>query len=129
MEHPTMQGVEGKEGSLPAFLFHGEIRQYPSDRGSDLLAELPFGQSLLVLPTYNEIENIQTMLRTLHSLYPQLSVLVVDDGSPDGTAQAVKNFARFKSNLHLIEREGKQGLGSAYIAGFKFALERDYQYV
>ena len=90
---------------------------------------LPFDQSLLIIPTYNEIDNIQRMLETLDKLYPELSILILDDGSPDGTADVVRKFQETKSNLHLIEREGKLGLGTAYITGFKFALQRDYQYV
>lgn len=90
---------------------------------------LPFDRALLIIPTYNEIDNIQRMLQTLHELYPDLSVLILDDGSPDGTADVVREFQKNKENLHLIERSGKLGLGTAYITGFKFALQRDFQYV
>lgn len=90
---------------------------------------LPFDKSLVIIPTYNEIDNIQKMLETLEELYPALSVLIIDDGSPDGTAEVVRKFKDKKSNLHLIERSGKLGLGTAYITGFKFALERDFQYI
>lgn len=90
---------------------------------------LPYSKSLLIIPTYNEIDNIERMLTTVHNLYPELSVLILDDGSPDGTAQVVKEHQKNKTNLHLIERQGKQGLGSAYIAGFKFALAQDFDYV
>ena len=69
------------------------------------------------------------MLDTVQALYPELHVLIIDDGSPDGTANIVKNFQKQNSNYHIIEREGKLGLGTAYITGFKWALNRDYQFV
>ena len=90
---------------------------------------LPFDKSLVIVPTYNEIDNIKKMLETLDELYPNLSVLIIDDGSPDGTADVVRKYKEKKENLHLIERSGKLGLGTAYITGFKFALERDFQFV
>jgi dolichol-phosphate mannosyltransferase len=90
---------------------------------------LPYNKSLLIIPTYNEIDNIKKMLDTVQALYPELHVLIIDDGSPDGTANIVKNFQKQNSNYHIIEREGKLGLGTAYITGFKWALNRDYQFV
>jgi dolichol-phosphate mannosyltransferase len=90
---------------------------------------LPFQKSLLIIPTYNEIDNIEKMLKTLFSLYPQINVLILDDGSPDGTATIVKKYQEEQKNLHIIERTGKLGLGTAYITGFKWALERDYQFI
>lgn len=90
---------------------------------------LPYSQSLLIIPTYNEIENIEKMLTTLQDLYPELSVLIIEDGSPDGTADVVKSFQKEKKNLHIIERVGKLGLGTAYLTGFKWALEHDYQFI
>jgi dolichol-phosphate mannosyltransferase len=78
--------------------------------------------SLVVIPTYNEAENIADILHGLKSL--DCDVLVIDDGSPDGTAQVVRNFG-----IEVIEREGKQGLGSAYRAGFSIAIDRGYTYV
>jgi dolichol-phosphate mannosyltransferase len=90
---------------------------------------LPFQKSLLIIPTYNEIDNIEKMLKTLFSLYPQINVLILDDGSPDGTATIVKKYQEEHKNLHIIERTGKLGLGTAYITGFKWALERDYQFI
>lgn len=90
---------------------------------------LPYNQSLLIIPTFNEIDNIQRMLETLQQLYPELSILIIDDGSPDGTANVVKKFQETKSNLHLIQRTGKLGLGTAYVTGFRWALERDYNFV
>ena len=86
--------------------------------------------SIVIIPTYNERENIDAIVRAVLALEHGFHVLIVDDGSPDGTANIVRTLqAEFADRLHLIERSGKQGLGTAYIAGFKWALERDYQYV
>lgn len=83
--------------------------------------------SLVIIPTYNEIENIQRMLDAVMALEPSFDVLVVDDGSPDGTAGIVKESqATYPHRIHLLQRTGKLGLGTAYIAGFKWALEKDY---
>ena len=90
---------------------------------------LPYHQSLLIIPTYNEIENIDLMLTSITHLYPELSILIIDDGSPDGTARVVKKFMDNSCKIHLIEREGKQGLASAYIAGFRWAIEREYLFI
>ena len=85
---------------------------------------------LVIIPTYNEIENITTMLRTVMRLPDGFDVLVIDDGSPDGTADAVrKEMADYPDRVHLECRSGKLGLGTAYIHGFKWALGRDYQYI
>lgn len=91
--------------------------------------KLPFDKSLLIIPTYNEIDNIEKMLSTLIQLYPELSVLIIDDGSPDGTAEIVKEYQTRHPHIYLIEREGKLGLGTAYITGFKWALEKDFDYI
>jgi dolichol-phosphate mannosyltransferase len=93
------------------------------------LKALPFNKSLIIIPTYNEIDNIERMLTTLFDLYPEISILVIEDGSPDGTADVVRKFQAQYSNLHMIERTGKLGLGTAYITGFKWALDRDYDFV
>lgn len=86
--------------------------------------------SLVIIPTYNEKENIEKMLRYVFSLEKPFHVLIVDDGSPDGTADIVKNLQKeFATQLHIEERKGKLGLGTAYIHGFKWALKRDYQFV
>lgn len=86
--------------------------------------------SIVLIPTYNEKENIENIIRVVFALEHPFDILVIDDGSPDGTAQIVKNMqAEFKDRLHILERSGKQGLGRAYIAGFNWALERTYQYV
>lgn len=82
---------------------------------------------LIIIPTYNEKENVVKMIRCLMAKPEAYDLLIVDDGSPDGTAELVREEQqRFDGRLHLLERSGKLGLGSAYIAGFKFALERGY---
>jgi dolichol-phosphate mannosyltransferase len=85
---------------------------------------------IVLIPTYNEIENIEKIIRAVISLPSNFHILVIDDGSPDGTGNVVKKLQNeFPLQLHLLERNGKQGLGKAYIAGFKWSLERTYQYV
>lgn len=86
-------------------------------------------KALLIIPTYNEIENIGRIIPAVLSQSQELEVLVMDDNSPDGTAQAVKELMKDEPRVHLIERPGKMGLGSAYVTGFKYALERDYDHV
>jgi dolichol-phosphate mannosyltransferase len=86
--------------------------------------------ALVIIPTYNEIENISKMLDTVMNLNEAYDVLIVDDGSPDGTAEVVREkMERFSGRIHLEQRKGKLGLGTAYIHGFKWALERDYEYI
>ncbi|WP_370390596.1 polyprenol monophosphomannose synthase [uncultured Winogradskyella sp.] len=86
--------------------------------------------ALVIIPTYNEIENIEAILRSVFSLEKEFDVLVVDDASPDHTADAVKALqSEFPKRLNLLNRQDKSGLGSAYIAGFKWALERDYKFI
>ena len=86
--------------------------------------------SIVIIPTYNEKENIEKMIRTVFALPKVFDILIIDDGSPDGTALIVKQLqTEFPDKLHLVERTGKLGLGTAYIAGFKWVLERDYQFV
>ena len=85
---------------------------------------------LIIIPTYNERENVVKMIQRLMGMESNFDLLIVDDGSPDGTAALVKEQqALFPERLHLIERAGKLGLGTAYICGFKFALERGYDRV
>ena len=85
------------------------------------------GRALVIIPTYNEIENIRTVLEMVMDQPGVLDVLVIDDGSPDGTADHVRQVqTRFPDRIHLLEREGKLGLGTAYLLGFGFALDRDY---
>ncbi len=87
-------------------------------------------RKLIVIPTYNEIDNISAMIDKIFSLEEEFDLLVIDDGSPDGTADVVKRRqAEFPERLHLIQREGKLGLGTAYLRAFRWALERDYDYV
>lgn len=85
---------------------------------------------VVIIPTFNEIENIEKIIRKVFSLSGGYHIKIIDDGSPDGTAQKVKELQReFPDRLFLTQREGKQGLGTAYICGFKWALERNYQYI
>lgn len=86
--------------------------------------------SLVIIPTYNEKENIEKIIQAVFSLPRLFDLLIIDDGSPDGTAAIVKRLQdEFPEKLHLLERSGKLGLGTAYIAGFKWALARDYAYI
>lgn len=86
--------------------------------------------SIVIIPTYNEKENIENIIRTVFALPKKFNILIVDDASPDGTASIVRNLMKeFPSQLFIEEREGKLGLGTAYIHGFKWALARDYEYV
>lgn len=86
--------------------------------------------SIVIIPTYNEIENIERIIEYVFSLPKAFHILIIDDGSPDGTANVVKKLQnKYADSLFLLERKGKQGLGTAYIAGFKWALERDYGYI
>ncbi len=87
-------------------------------------------KNVVIIPTYNELGNIEKMVRKVMSLQPEFHLLVIDDGSPDGTAAVVKKLqADFTGRLSIIKRSGKLGLGTAYIAGFKWALERGYDYI
>lgn len=86
--------------------------------------------SLIIIPTYNEKENIEKIIRKVFSLEKSFHILIVDDGSPDGTASIVKTLQKENSEqLHIEERTGKLGLGTAYIHGFKWALSKDYQFI
>ena len=87
-------------------------------------------ENLVIIPTYNEKENIEKIIRAVLSLPRIFDLLIIDDNSPDGTASIVKRLQEeFPEKLYLMERAGKLGLGTAYIAGFKWALERDYAYI
>lgn len=87
-------------------------------------------EKIVIIPTYNEKENIEKIIRKVMSLSGDFHILIVDDGSPDGTADIVRGLQEvFPGRLHLVCRAGKQGLGTAYIFGFKWALERGYQYI
>lgn len=86
--------------------------------------------SIVIIPTYNEKENIEKIIRKVFSLHDIFHILIIDDGSPDGTAEIVKHLqGEFAGKLYIEERAGKQGLGTAYIYGFKWVLERDYQFI
>lgn len=87
--------------------------------------------NLVIIPTYNEKENIEAIITAVMELPIEYHVLVIDDGSPDGTAAIVKDLMtnKFAGKLHLVERAGKLGLGTAYIAGFKWAIEHKYEYI
>ena len=88
-------------------------------------------KNLVIIPTYNEKENIEAIITAVMELPIEYHVLVIDDGSPDGTASIVKTLManQFAGKLHLVERTGKLGLGTAYIAGFKWAIEHQYDYI
>ena len=87
--------------------------------------------SIVIIPTYNEKENAEKIIRAVFGLEKKFDILIIDDGSPDGTASIVKRLidTEFSDRLHIIEREGKLGLGTAYIRGFKWALEKGYDYI
>ncbi|MDR9399710.1 MAG: polyprenol monophosphomannose synthase [Salibacter sp.] len=86
--------------------------------------------NVVIIPTYNEKENVERMVRTVFSLEIPFDLLIIDDGSPDGTGEIVKTLQKdFPDKLHIIERKGKLGLGTAYITGFKWALDHDYDYI
>jgi dolichol-phosphate mannosyltransferase len=87
-------------------------------------------KNLVIIPTYNERENVVAMIKAVHSLPVKFDILIVDDGSPDGTAELVKEQQKyFKDTLHLYQRSGKLGLGTAYIFGFNWGIERRYDYI
>jgi dolichol-phosphate mannosyltransferase len=87
-------------------------------------------KNLVIIPTYNEKENVEKMIRKVFSLKTPFHLLIVEDNSPDGTAAIVKKLqTEFPEQLHILERKGKLGLGTAYIAGFNWALEHDYGYI
>ena len=87
-------------------------------------------KKIVIIPTYNEKENIEAIIRKVFSLPMEFQVLVIDDGSPDGTADIVKRLREeFPERLHLLERSGKQGLGTAYLTGFKWSLENGFDYI
>ncbi len=86
--------------------------------------------SLVIIPTFNEKENIERIIRKVFSLEKEFDILIVEDNSPDGTAAIVKELMKeFPGRLHIEERKGKLGLGTAYIHGFKWAMQREYQYI
>lgn len=87
-------------------------------------------KKIVIIPTYNEIENIEAIIRKVFSLEGQYDILIIEDNSPDGTANAVKKLQEeFPERLNMIERKGKLGLGTAYLTGFKWSLEHGYEYI
>ncbi|NIR42994.1 MAG: polyprenol monophosphomannose synthase [Gemmatimonadetes bacterium] len=88
-----------------------------------------YGRTLVVMPTYNEKENLPIVVPRVLAQQHEIEVLIVDDNSPDGTGEVADQMAGRDDRIHVMHRPGKLGLGTAYIAGFKWALERDYEYV
>lgn len=86
-------------------------------------------KSLVVIPTYNEAENVTTLIPSVLGQAPDIEVLIVDDGSPDGTAAMVRKMMESDSRIHMLERKTKMGLGSAYVEGFEFAIKHSYDFV
>ncbi len=87
-------------------------------------------KKIIIIPTYNEKENIENIIRAIFKLEGAYNILVIEDGSPDGTAEIVKKLQKeFPESLFMIERKGKLGLGTAYLTGFKWALEKGYDYI
>ena len=85
--------------------------------------------ALVIVPTYDECQNLPLLLTAIHEVLPEVHVLVVDDNSPDGTGQIADEVAARDARVYVLHRPGKQGLGTAYIQGFRWALARDYQFV
>jgi len=86
-------------------------------------------RALVIIPTYNESENIQSIIPTVLAQDSRINVLVVDDNSPDGTASRVRELTSTESRIHLLERDRKMGLGTAYVAGFKYAIQNGFDFV
>jgi dolichol-phosphate mannosyltransferase len=87
------------------------------------------GRALIIVPTYNERENVRRLIESVLEKDPRIDMLIVDDGSPDGTGAIVQEIADKNGRVHLLSRPRKMGLGTAYIAGFRWALARDYEYI
>ena len=86
-------------------------------------------KSLVIIPTYNELENLPKLIPAVLSQDESIHILIVDDGSPDGTGVFVKEEMKKNDRIHLLEREKKMGLGTAYLAGFKYALQNNYDFI
>ncbi|MDD2889230.1 MAG: polyprenol monophosphomannose synthase [bacterium] len=86
-------------------------------------------KNLIIIPTYNEIENIEKLLTAIWSFIPDIHLLIVDDNSPDGTGEYIKQLSNKDSRVHIIQRSGKMGLGSAYKEGFRYAIDKGYDYI
>ena len=87
------------------------------------------GKTLIIIPTYNEMDNISRLIPDLLERYENLDILVVDDNSPDGTGNYVEDLSKQNPRIKIIKRSRKQGLGTAYIAGFKYAIQHEYEYI
>ena len=88
-----------------------------------------FGKTVILIPTYNEVDNIEQLTKAIFRYVPGIHILFIDDRSPDGTADRIKELMKDEKNIHILERPGKMGLGSAYVSGFKFALKNGYEYI
>lgn len=86
-------------------------------------------KAIVVIPTYNESKNIIRIIDKIFSVHDEIDILVVDDNSPDGTGKLVKEKMQESERIHIIEREGKMGLGTAYLAGFRYAIDKGYDYI
>jgi dolichol-phosphate mannosyltransferase len=86
-------------------------------------------KALVIIPTYNEADNVSAIIDEVLKQDKNLEVLIVDDNSPDGTSEIVEKKQKKNKKIHLLKRAGKMGLGSAYVAGFKYALEQDFDYI
>ncbi|MDO9548512.1 MAG: polyprenol monophosphomannose synthase [Candidatus Marinimicrobia bacterium] len=86
-------------------------------------------ESVVIIPTYNEKENIRTVIEKLNNLNIDLDILIIDDNSPDGTGAIIKELQKSHKNIFMIERPCKMGLGTAYVKGFRWALDKGYQYI
>ena len=132
MNIPSFAGCKGKGKSF-AFpnLFHLFVQNSSYLRVLiQIYLAANMTKKLVIIPTYNEKENIEKMLLTVLGLEEIFHILIIDDGSPDGTASIVKGIqAQNPERVHIIERAGKQGLGTAYITGFQWALSKEYDYI
>ena len=115
---PCLRELKSVSSGMPNFTVARHMRQ--SDD------HLPY-RTVVIVPTYNERENVEKLCRHVTGLAPEIEVLVVDDNSPDGTAELVQRLKEDEPRVHLLRREGKLGLGTAHIAGYRWALEHDYE--
>ncbi|MBP5296568.1 MAG: polyprenol monophosphomannose synthase [Bacteriovoracaceae bacterium] len=93
------------------------------------MENVDYSQMVVLIPTYNEQDNITAIIGQTFHLYPEISILVIDDNSPDGTAHQVQNLQNTYPHLHLLKRQKKEGLGRAYLAGFAWAVEKNFTYI
>ena len=97
-------------------------------KGLSVVDPAPLDKVLVIIPTYNELENIELITSRLRRAVPQAHILIADDNSPDGTGDVADRLAEADDHIHVMHRQGKQGLGAAYIAGFRWGLEREYEF-